>query len=732
MNKKTHLSILTLIGALLSPAIQAHGPLPVSLKNAPLPPSAPGLLDGPDPIIINQQKAIQLGKALFWDMAIGSDGQACASCHFHAGADIRHKNQLHPGHNGQFDSTASGNTGGANYTLTTADFPFHQRQDPFNNNSPVTLNSDDIGGSGGTFGGQYKSSSRFHNSNDKCNRSADPVFQVNGTGTRKVTNRNAPTVINAVFYHRNFWDGRANNTFNGSSIWGDRDPDAGVWVKISSRTVQKQHLALINSSLASQALAPPENDTEMTCSGRTFADIGRKILFRHPLAKQKVHYQDSVLGSLSYSTPEHLKPGLKTTYARLIKQAFNKKYWSYHRRGPFGRPARGIPYNQMEANFSMFFGLAIQMYEATLISDDSPFDNALFDSQGLPTNLGASVRHGVQIFEALHCNICHAGPVFSANAISTNAQMIENNPQAMGPNGDTSGSGVNGLAMNHNIVNYDGTHQGTRFHDTGFFNTGVQAPDDDPGVGGTDQFGNPLSFSRQYAEYLAGNSAAIIDADAGIEQTKTCNFQHSFASTKFVPPFITNPGFFTSSDGIVADSNGNDNCFFSSTYNAYIPTQPAAAAELSNPSSSKMAFATQAAFKVPTLRNIELTGPYMHNGSMATLEQVLEFYSRGGNFPNAFTHEFITNMTQLADAQNRADVIAFLKSLTDERVRYERAPFDHPELIIPHGHEGDENAINSLSPLDADLAKDQFMVLEAVGANGRNTPIPTFEQVLAP
>jgi len=37
-----------------------------------------------------------LGKALFWDTAIGSDGQACASCHFHAGADSRSKNQLNP------------------------------------------------------------------------------------------------------------------------------------------------------------------------------------------------------------------------------------------------------------------------------------------------------------------------------------------------------------------------------------------------------------------------------------------------------------------------------------------------------------------------------------------------------------------------------------------------------------------------------------------------------------
>jgi hypothetical protein len=44
--------------------------------------------------------------------------------------------------------------------------------------------------------------------------------------------------------------------------------------------------------------------------------------------------------------------------------------------------------------------------------------------------------------------------------------------------------------------------------------------------------------------------------------------------------------------------------------------------------------AVNGAFKTPGLRNVELTGPYMHNGSMATLEQVVQFYNRGGNFEN--------------------------------------------------------------------------------------------------
>lgn len=730
-NMLQKLTLLT--GLTLSLSIQAHGPLPMPLKNVPLPPLPPELLAGPDPIIVNQEKAVQLGKALFWDIAVGSDGQACASCHFHAGADIRHKNQLYPGQNETFDMTASSSTGGTNYTLERSDFPFHQRQSPFDKNSSVTFNSDDITGSAGSFGGQYQESSRFTGHDDLCNRDPDPEFQNNNIGTRRVTNRNAPSVINAVFNHRNFWDGRANNTFNGSSIWGDRDPDAGVWVKINGRKVEKQRLALINSSLASQALAPPLNDTEMTCSQRTFMDIGRKLLSRRPLAEQKVHPEDSVLGTLAFSSTDNLLPGLNTTYRDLIKQAFNKKYWSYTRRGPFGQPANGgLAYEQMEANFSMFFGLAIQMYESTLISDDSPFDNATFDpNTGLPTSLGASVERGARAFEEVHCNICHSGPAFTSNAILTNAQMLENDTLAFGPNADPTGVGVNGMAINRNVVNYDNTNSGgSRFLDTGFANTGVQDPNNDPGLAGLDEFGYPLSFADQYAEYLAGTANAIVDIHAGITDIKTCQFQSPLASTQYVPPFITDSGFFREPD-IISDPNGNDNCFFFMTQNAYIPTQEAAARELANPNSTTMKFATQAAFKVPTLRNIELTGPYMHNGSMATLEEVVEFYARGGNFPNEFQHEFIFSNGLIAGQddstiQRRADLIAFLKSLTDERVRYERAPFDHPELIIPHGHD-----IESPNPLDGSLAADQLMVLPAVGSTGRSTPIPTFEQVLA-
>jgi cytochrome c peroxidase len=73
---------------LISQAAIAHGPETMPLQDLPIPP-VPGLLDGSSPIVVDKNMAIALGKALFWDMNVGSDGQACASCHFHAGADAR-------------------------------------------------------------------------------------------------------------------------------------------------------------------------------------------------------------------------------------------------------------------------------------------------------------------------------------------------------------------------------------------------------------------------------------------------------------------------------------------------------------------------------------------------------------------------------------------------------------------------------------------------------------------
>jgi cytochrome c peroxidase len=73
------------------------------------------------------------------------------------------------------------------------------------------------------------------------------------------------------------------------------------------------------------------------------------------------------------------------------------------------------------------------------------------------------------------------------------------------------------------------------------------------------------------------------------------------------------------------------------------------------------------AFKIPGLRNIELTAPYMHNGVFNTLEEVMEFYNNGGG---AGLKIELPNQTLPPDKLNLskkeiADVISFMKTLTD-------------------------------------------------------------------
>ncbi|WP_317451596.1 cytochrome c peroxidase [Methylobacter psychrophilus] len=749
-------------GLLITQAVYAHGPIPYPLQNVPLPP-VPGLLDGTSPIVVDKNMAIALGKALFWDMNVGSDGQACGSCHYHAGADARDKNQINPGEkssnaSGQtFDMLPSGTGGGPNYTVKLADFPLYRYPNPLNkSNSVPTYITDDVVSSAGTFSGTFKGANPFNGTNDNCDRSADPVFHIGNTGTRRVEPRNTPTVINDIFNYRNFWDGRANNIFNGSSTWGDRDPTAGIWVTSGARSVVKQRLHLENSSLASLAMGPPLNATEMSCRGRNLAAIGRKLLLRKPLQNQKVHGEDSVFAplNLTLSTANDLKTGLNTTYKTMITKAFNKKYWSYNALGPFGAPAPGqMPYNQTEANFSLFFGIALQMYQATLISDQAPIDlTQRVPATYVPTWLGlgyspekiVSLKNGHDLFISNHCNLCHGGPTITIASVATNALLVTPTtgktfgpaayPRAYGPQalGPQFGAQAVGISRFTNVIVRDETEGGPKLMDFGFANTGVADPDSDPGVGGVDDFGQPLSFSAQYLDYLQGNPAKKI-LDPGVTSVRTCNF---------IPevPFATNvpdadDWRFTDVDGLIANSSSQF-CFDPDS--AYMPTTAAA---IANVNTQKMAIANKAAFKIPSLRNVELTGPYMHNGSMATLDEVIEFYSRHGNVDNIDKHAIVNGLTlgsagnsdvsETQRAKNRADVIAFLKTFTDDRVRYEKAPFDHPEIILPYGHEGNAVSVNAGNPLSPVLAKDEVLVIPAVGANGKADPLLPFDQLIA-
>ena len=73
--------------------------------------------------------------------------------------------------------------------------------------------------------------------------------------------------------------------------------------------------------------------------------------------------------------------------------------------------------------------------------------------------------------------------------------------------------------------------------------------------------------------------------------------------------------------------------------------------------------ADQGSFKTPTLRNIANTSPYMHDGSLKTLKEVVDFYAGGGN-SNPYLDKEMRKIT--LSGPERADLVEFLKSLTGE------------------------------------------------------------------
>ncbi|PSM48198.1 cytochrome C peroxidase [Chroococcidiopsis sp. CCALA 051] len=631
----------------------------VPLKNVPIP-----VPDKIGEFIRDKTAAIALGKTFFWDMQVGSDGiQACASCHFHAGADNRSKNQLDPGRlrvNG--DRTPNPDTnfntgGGANYQLKPKDFPFHKLKDPRDRLSPVIADSNDVSSSQGVF------SSKLINvipgrAEDEVEQLDDPVFNVQGIEVRRVEPRNTPTVINAVFNFRNFWNGRALNVFNGVNALGHRDPDAFVLQADGLEQLKQVKVRLNNSSLASQAVEPPTSEFEQSAIGRLpqLAEsnpnlntqlkasdrfqpnqlsplgnkrIGKKLLSLQPLSKQLVHPEDSILGRYS----NFPKPGLKVSYESLIQAAFQPQWWKSNvviRSDDNGgtliaKPNRPLNVDEselIEYNCALFFGLAVQAYESTLISDDAPIDRYL---AGKHHALTEQQQRGLDIFQNKGlCIGCHAGAEFTSASVEsiTSQGRISRSPVGTNPP-----------------------------EDRGYFNIGVRPVQEDLGIGGEDLLGNSLSEVRLAQQ---GKFQQLLG-----ENPPTFN-----------PPLDPN-------EIVVADG----------------------------------------AFKTPGLRNVELTAPYMHNGGFLTLEQVVDFYNRGGDF-ESFPSLPELNLT----ASEKAALVAFLKGLTDDRVRYDKAPFDHPQIFVPNGHPGNEQTVNNDG---TGKATENLVEIPAVGRNGGN-PLPNF------
>jgi PASTA domain-containing protein len=134
--------------------------------------------------------------------------------------------------------------------------------------------------------------------------------------------------------------------------------------------------------------------------------------------------------------------------------------------------------------------------------------------------------------------------------------------------------------------------------------------------------------------------------------------------------------------------------------------------------------AVDGAFKVPGLRNVELTAPYFHNGGELTLRQVVDFYSRGGDFANKEKSADLSPLG-LSD-EEKDDLVEFLKALTDPRVKDQSAPFDHPELYVPVGEKDDGEG--GLVKDENGRAVDCFRQVPATGSGGGAplAPFPTF------
>jgi cytochrome c peroxidase len=85
-------------------------------------------------------------------------------------------------------------------------------------------------------------------------------------------------------------------------------------------------------------------------------------------------------------------------------------------------------------------------------------------------------------------------------------------------------------------------------------------------------------------------------------------------------------------------------------------------------------------FRTPSLRNVGLRGPYFHDGKFATLDEVVDFYNRGGDFNAANINHNLIRPLGLSP-QQKSDLLAFLRgALTDPRVAAGTAPFDRPTL----------------------------------------------------
>ncbi|WP_283443334.1 hypothetical protein [Noviherbaspirillum suwonense] len=115
--------------------------------------------------------------------------------------------------------------GTPNYVVGSANFPLTSFNSVDSNEPATRFDVNDVISSQGVFNAVFQDvSTNGKTAADGCVNQPDPDgFNIHGINTRRVEPRNSPTVINAVFNFRIFWDGRGNNVFNGGDPFGLRN-----------------------------------------------------------------------------------------------------------------------------------------------------------------------------------------------------------------------------------------------------------------------------------------------------------------------------------------------------------------------------------------------------------------------------------------------------------------------------------------------------------------------------
>lgn len=807
------------LGPWSSPPARAQGLTPAqlrqmarsrtdSLKTVPVP-------DSPNftRFVRNRAKLKILGKALFWDMQVGSDGQACASCHFHAGADNRSKNQMNPGFrnktagvntnafNDQTDPNGFGpnpnlNNFGPNYQLVAGDFPFHKLTDTEDQHSAVTSDTNDVASSMGVFNADLIATGIPQDDGHALLTGFGAVFNVGGALVRNVEPRNTPTNFNAALNHRNFWDSRARFEFNGQNPIGRLDPTARV-VRLVSSAPKLQSLTVPLYSAGSQADGPPLSDLEMSFAKRNFPQVGRKILNTSlvALGQQLVATDDSVLGA--YSNQTHglgytatSNRGIKLKYVDLIKEAFLTEWWDVP--GWVVDTSTSTPklvksstttdtrFTVMEFNFPLYFGFAVNEFTKLLITDDTPFDRFM---EGSDTALTEPQRRGLEVFLGQgRCINCHSGPEFT-NASVSNVQKFEI---------------LERMIMGDNRV---------AVYDNGHYNISVRPTKEDLGVGARIGPKNlPLSNSRFFREKVEQRVKELCDPgcmdDAAIRQANqelevprilarpdeaaalltraaallapgnatrvAAEALIAAAEALLEPPtdlvtgscllaknpalacpthLVTLPDLTVitvqndgaldvladgEQDGVTLGGSLGATHFLPQSAASLLPDTVAPCSPTPCTASSLLLgppvrpgerVADQGAHKAPHLRQLINTAPYFHNGGELTLESVVEFYNRSGNFADENINDLDVDIQPLfLSARQKADLVAFLKSLTDQRAVFEKAPFDRPSICVPLGGATMTVAFSSAFPgsTGASILKEERFELPPVGGAGGN------------